>query len=234
MPAMTMTYPVASPQLLIGRVPGELVSATLEVGEASGQLVKITHTGSAPLPANSNEVAIASGVLGVGDAAPDAVLIDQASRRRAFSEWKGTVTLLTFIYTRCPLPNFCPLMDQNFATIARALELETALRGRVRLVSVSFDPDHDTPEVLAQHAAHLRADPSVWTFLTADRVTVDRFAGQFGIGVLRPPDASGQITHNLRTILIGADGRIVQIYSGSDWTPGRVLADLRTAVGSRR
>jgi protein SCO1/2 len=233
MPGMTMSFPVASPGMLEGRTAGELVSATLEVREMLGTLVAVTHVGWAPLP-DDNTAAMAAGLLDVGDTVPDAAFIDQANRRRSFSEWAGTTTLLTFIYTRCPLPNFCPLMDQNFATLQKGIARETALGGRVKLVSVTFDPDHDTPAVLADHAARLHADPAVWTFLTGDRVTTDRFAAAFGVGVIRTPGDASQVTHNLRTTLIGADGRIVKIYSGSDWTPGTVLSDLRAAVGPAR
>jgi protein SCO1/2 len=172
---------------------------------------------------------MAGGLLEVGDPMPDAAFIDQHDARRAFSEWKGTPTLVTFIYTRCPLPTFCPLMDQNFATIQRAVAEDAALRGRIRLVSISFDPDHDTPAVLATHAARLKADPAVWTFLTGDRVTVERFAGRLGVGIIRPQSAT-EITHNLRTVLVGADGRIARIYTGSDWTPHQAIVDLRSAV----
>jgi cytochrome oxidase Cu insertion factor (SCO1/SenC/PrrC family) len=122
-------------------------------------------------------------------------------------------------------------MDQNFATLQRRLADDTNLRGRVKLVTVSFDPEHDTPEVLAAHAARLKADPTIWTFLTGDRVTIDRFAAKFGVSVIREPQDAAQLTHNLRTFLIGADGRIVKNYSGNDWTPGTVLADLRQIVG---
>lgn len=228
MPAMTMSFPVATPDLLNGREPGDLISGTLEVDDALGRLIAISRTGSAPLPTTSNEAALAQGLLAEGDLVPDAAFVDQADRRRSFSEWTGTLTLVTFIYTSCPLPNFCPLMDQNFATIERAVAEDPQLKGRVRLVSISFDPDHDTPAVLAAHAKKLRADPAVWTFLTGDHATVDRFAGRLGIGVVRPADG-GDIAHNLRTILLGRDGRIAKIYSGSDWTPGAVLADLRAA-----
>lgn len=229
MPGMTMSFPVEPASLLEGRTPGELIKATLEVSDATGRLVAITHVGTAPLPDDSNEVAMAGSVLDVGNPVPDAALVDQHDRRRSFSEWTGTPTLLTFIYTRCPLPTFCPLMDQNFATIQRAVAEEPALRGRVRLVSVTFDPEHDTPAVLATHAARLKADPEVWTFLTGDRVTIERFAASFGVGVIRPSGTT-EITHNLRTALIGADGRLAKIYSGSDWTPSLAVADLRAAV----
>jgi protein SCO1 len=229
MPGMTMSFPVTSPALLEGREPGELITATLQVSESLGRLSAITRTGLAPLPESTNELALATQLLDPGEAVPDAAFIDQDDRRRAFSEWQGSPTLVTFVYTRCPLPTFCPLMDQNFATLQRLIAEDPTLRGRVRLVSISFDPDHDTPAVLKTHAARLKADPAVWTFLTGDRTTVDRFAGRMGVSVLRPQDAD-EITHNLRTVLVGADGRIVKYYSGGDWTPSQTITDLRAAV----
>jgi protein SCO1/2 len=230
MPAMTMVYPVAPASLMKDRVPGELITATLEVQDSLGRLVEITHTGSAPLE-SVNQAAMAGGVLDVGGELPDVALLDQANRRRSLSEWKGTPYVLTFTYTRCPLPNFCPLMDQNLATIQRRLADDTILRGRVKLVTVTVDPEHDTPAVLAAHAAKLKADAGIWTFLTGDLVTIERLAGTFGIGIMRDPANAAAITHNLRTAVVGADGKIAKIYSGSDWTPGALLADLRGVVG---
>jgi protein SCO1/2 len=230
MPAMTMVYPVAPASLMKDRAPGELITATLEVQDSIGRLVEITHTGSAPLE-SANQAAMAGGVLDIGGELPDVALIDQTNRRRTLGEWKGTPYVLTFTYTRCPLPSFCPLMDQNLATIQRRLADDTILRGRVKLVSVTFDPEHDTPTVLTAHATRLKADPGVWTFLTGDTVTIERLAGTFGIAVMRDPANAAAITHNLRTALVGADGKIAKIYSGSDWTPGTLLADLRGVVG---
>lgn len=232
MPAMTMTFRVARPDLMQGREPGELVTGTLEVTDTEGLLVELKHTGTAPLPDRGNQTSMAAGVLDIGDEAPDAALIDQADKRRSFSDWRGTPTLVTFIYTRCPLPNFCPLMDKNFATIQRMAAADAALKGKIKLVSVSFDPDNDTPAVLQKHAASLGADPAVWTFFTGDRVTVERFAAKFGVGVVREGGAPGEITHNLRTTLIGADGRVLKIYSGSDWSVSTALTDLRAAAAA--
>jgi protein SCO1/2 len=123
-------------------------------------------------------------------------------------------------------------MDQNFSTIQRAVAEDAALAGRVQLVSISLDPERDTKAVLAAHAARRQADPAVWTFLTGDPVTIDRFAARFGVTALRTPDST-EVTHNLRTALIGPDRRVIRFYSGSDWTPGTVLADLRRALASR-
>jgi protein SCO1/2 len=231
MPAMTMTYPVATKELFEARTPGEVVSATLEVVNSTGRLVAITRTGMAPLPAGADGMPAAT-VLVEGDEVPDAAFVDQADRRRSFAEWTGTATLVTFIYTNCPLPNFCPLMDQNFSTIQRAAAEDAALAGRVRLVSISLDPERDTPAVLAAHAAQRKADPAVWTFLTGDRVTIDRFAARFGVGAVRDTNST-EISHNLRTALLSPDRRVVKFYAGSDWTPGTVLADLRALLSRR-
>jgi protein SCO1/2 len=233
MPAMTMVYSVASPALMQGREPGETITAVLEVSNSVGRIVEVAHIGQEPLPA-TNQASLAGGVLGVGDRVPDTAFIDQTDRRRSVSEWNGTVTVLTFTYTHCPLPNFCPLMDQNFATLQRRLADDTILRGRVKLISVTFDPARDTPAVLAAHAAKLKADPNVWTFLTGDVATAERFAGAFGVGVIRDPQDGAQIQHNLRTAMIGADGRVLKLYPGNDWTPGAIISDLRAAVAAKQ
>jgi protein SCO1/2 len=230
MPGMTMSFPVATKSLMVGRTPGELVKATLEVSGLVGTLVAVTHVGVAPLPDDSNSAVMTEGILAEGDAMPDAALIDQTDKRRSLAEWKGTPLLLTFIYTRCPLPNFCPAMNRNFASIQRSLAQDAALKGRLKLVTVSFDPEHDTPAVMADFAAKQDSDPMVWTWLTGDRVTTDRLAAKFGVSVIRGDASALDVTHNLRTALIDADGRIARIYSGTDWTPSTVLADLRGLV----
>ncbi len=227
MPGMTMNFPVVASSLMVGREPGELIKATLEVDDLKVRLTSITHVGMGSLPTNTNAIAMAGGVLEPGDAMPDVALIDQNDKRRSLAEWRGTPVLLTFIYTRCPLPNYCPLMDRNFVAIQRLVQADPALQGRLRLISVSFDPDYDTPAVLSAHARTIGADLSTWTLLTGDRPTIDKLAARFGVGVLRGPDGATEITHNLRTALFAADGTLLTIYSGSDWTPRGVLDDLR-------
>jgi protein SCO1 len=227
MPGMTMSFPT-KPELMKDRIPGEVIDATLEIDEGLGTIVAITPRGVEPLP-DPNLVSL-SAPLGLGDEIPDVALIDQANQRRSLIEWSDSFTLVTFVYTSCPLPTFCPLMDQNFATIQRAVAEDPLLKGKVKLISISFDPEHDTPAVLAAHAKKLKADPAVWTFLTGDRVTIDRISGKFGVGVIREGGVQPGITHNLRTTLAGPGRKVIKIYPDSDWTPGTILADLRTAV----
>jgi len=97
----------------------------------------------------------------------------------------------------------------------------------VRLVTVSFDPTTDTPPVLKAHARKLNADPARWTFLTGDRDEIDRFASRFGVQVSRALNDPRDITHNLRTAIVDADGRLVKVYTGNEWTAEQVLADLK-------
>ena len=232
MPGMTMSFPVADPALMTGREPGEIVDATLEVTDALARIATVKRVGFEALPTNTNAALMAEGVLNVGDDVPDTAVIDQSDKRRALSEWRGSATLLTFIYTRCPLPNFCPLLDSHFARLQQAIVADPALREKAKLISVTFDPEHDTPAVLAAHAATLKANPAIWTFATGDRGTLDRLAARFGVGVIRS-DSDPFITHNLRTILIGPDGRVAHIYSGNEWNTAAVLTDLRAAAGVR-
>jgi protein SCO1/2 len=226
MPGMTMSFPVATKSLMAGRTPGELIKATLEVDGLVGRIVTITHVGNAPLP-DTNTAAMTEGILAVGDQVPDAALIDQQDRRRSLSEWIGTPAVITFIYTRCPLPNFCPAMNRHFAALQKGLAADATLAGRAKLISITFDPEYDTPAVLADFAAKHDSDPAVWTWLTGDRVTTDRLAAKFGVGLIREADTPTEVIHNLRTTLVDGAGRVVKIYSGSDWTPAAVLADIR-------
>jgi protein SCO1/2 len=227
MPGMTMNFPVVASSLMVDREPGELIKATLEVDDLKVRLTSITHVGMGTVPTNTNAIAMAGGILEPGDAMPDVALIDQDDRRRTLDQWRGTPVLLTFIYTRCPLPNYCPLMDRHFVAIQRLVEADPALQGNLKLISVSFDPDYDTPAVLTAHAKTIGADLSTWTMLTGDKPTVDKLAARFGVGVLRGPDGATEITHNLRTALFAADGTLLKMYPGSDWTPRGVLDDLR-------
>jgi len=134
--------------------------------------------------------------------------------------------VMTFIYTRCPIATFCPLMDRHFATLQKTLKADPALK-HARLVTISFDPVTDTPAVLTRHAKTLDADLSRWTFLTGDRDDVDRFASRFGVSIARSLTDQRDITHNLRTAIIDADGKLVKAYTGNEWSPEQVLEDLR-------
>jgi protein SCO1/2 len=232
MPAMTMPYEVQDANALNGLAPGDLINATLVVISNGAYLTDIKKVGQAPLekpPADAPMPSASSGfeLLKPGEMVPDTPLVDQDGRKRSFSGFRGSPLVVTFIYTKCPLPTFCPLMDRHFAAMQKPLAADPALH-KVHLVTVSFDPVTDTPPVLKQHARTLGADLTRWTFLTGDRDDVDKFAARFGVSVGRAPNDARDITHNLRTAIVDADGKLVKVYTGNDWSPDQVLADLKS------
>ena len=232
MPAMTMPYEVKDEKLLDGLAPGDLIDATLVVLSNGAYLSSIKKVGQAPIekPAAEATAPVASSgfeLLKVGDAVPDSAFIDQDGTTLRFSAFKGSTVVLTFIYTRCPLPTFCPLMDRHFVTVQKALGADPSLKG-VHLVTVSIDPITDTPPVLRKHAKNLNADPARWTFLTGDRDDIDRFSARFGVSASRAMNDQLDVTHNLRTAIVNADGKLAKVYTGNEWTPEQILADLKS------
>jgi protein SCO1/2 len=237
MPAMTMPYEVQDAKALDSLAPGDLINATLVVFSNGAHLANIKRVGEAPLekpPAEVPNPTASSGfeLLKPGEAVPDGPFLDQDGKKRRFSDFKGSPVAMTFIYTRCPLPTFCPLMDRHFAALQKSLKEDAALKG-VKLVTVSFDPVTDTPAVLKAHAKTLGADFSRWTFLTGDRDEVDQFASRFGVSISRAMNDQRDITHNLRTAIVAADGTLAKVYTGNEWSPDQVLADIK-ALGSQR
>jgi len=234
MPAMTMPYKVKEAKLLDNIAPGDLINATLVIVSNDAYLTKIKKVGSAPLekrPVAAPPASSGFELLKAGEAVPDASFVDQDGKKRGFSAFRGSTLVVTFIYTRCPLPTFCPLMDRHFAAIQNSLKNDPSL-AKVHLVSISFDPITDTPPVLRKHARTLNADPHRWTFLTGTRDDVDQFAARFGVSVARAYDNPLDITHTLRTAIVDADGKLVKVYTGNEWTPEQVLMDLKPVVRS--
>lgn len=229
MDAMTMPFTVADRTLIRDRRPGDLITATLVVGAEQSRLEDLQVIGRAPLGDAAPVPPVADGlhILAPGDPAPDTPLTTHRGATVAFPDWRGAAVAVTFIYTRCPLPDFCPLLDRRFAAVQTAAAGDPVLRGKVRLLSVSFDPDADTPAVLTAHAARLDAGAD-WHFATAPRADSDRFAARFGVNVIR--EADGSITHNLRTAVVAPDGRVAVLRSGNDWSAEDLLADLRQAL----
>lgn len=234
MPAMTMPYRVKDAALLKDRAAGDLITATLTVEPELAWLSAITKTGTAPLPEDApTKIPAAAGVqlLKPGDVVPATPLVDQEDKPLALPDWRGSAMVITFIYTRCPLPQFCPLMDRRFAEIQAMAAADPALKGKVRLLSISFDPATDRAAVLRAHATKAGADPAVWRFATAEESVVDRLAATFGVNVIREKD--GTITHNLRTAVVDANGRIVSVHDSNAWSAASIVDELKTAVLAR-
>lgn len=225
MPGMVMAFRVADAADIDRHKPGELISATLVVRDLDSEIKDIRVTGSAPVDAAVARIATTP-VLAPGDLVPEGDLIDENGRSRHLSEWRGSVVLLTFLYTRCPLPDFCPRLERHYVAVQKQLK-DSGMAGHARLIAVSFDPAYDTPAVLRKHAAQVGADPAVWEYLTGDVTSVERFAAQFGVTIMRNDADARDITHNLRTAVIAPDGKLVEILSGNSWTPAEAVAAMR-------
>ena len=231
MAAMTMPYKVRDAKELQGLVPGAIVEFTLLIGDTAGYAtgIKVRRYESVeqdPVTARRLSLLkrIASGVgakpLDVGSPVPDFTLTDQTGRPWSFSTLSGKVVALNFIYTRCALPQFCLRVTNNFAVLQKRFQRE--LGRDLMLVTVTFDPERDTPAVLARYAAQWKADPKTWPFLTGEVAAVRRVSSLFGIESF--PD-EGLMNHSLRTTVIDRKGTIVASVEGNQYTPEQ-LGDL--------
>jgi len=229
MAAMTMPWKVQQASMLDNLGPGDLIATEIVVDNSQGVITKITKLGTAkpdtPAPAGAARPGVR--YLAPGDPVPNQAFVNQDGRAVDFNSIRGNRAMaVTFIYTKCPIPTFCPAMDRQFAG-AQALIKDKGLAGKAALLSVSFDPKNDTPAVLKQHAKTLGADPAVWTFATGDRDEIDRFASSLLLTLVRGaapnPD---EIGHTLRTTVVDKNGKIAKSYAGAEWTPAELVAEL--------
>jgi protein SCO1/2 len=237
MPAMTMPFEVKDVAVLNGLAPGDEVQFELAVTDDDSWIARVQKLGSAA-PAEAAAAADASAAtladreaerVQVGETVPDFQLVDQDGRAVRLSDYRGRAVVLTFIYTRCPLPNFCPLMSKHFAELEQRLNKE--LPGRYHLLSISMDPEFDTPAVLKEYASRYEARAADWTFATGDAGQIDTVAQLLGLYYVRE---NGLISHDLRTALIGPDGRLVHLWKSNVWTPYEVQRMVReTLTGSQ-
>lgn len=232
MAAMTMPFAIRDEWPFRILAPGQQISATLVVEAGRSWLEEITVVQQAPAGASS--AIPASTLPETGVEVPDFALTNQGGRRIHLHQYRGKALLLTFVYTRCPLPDFCPRMSNNFAQIHKAMRNDAALRGDLHLLTVSFDPEFDTGEVLRGYGKGFIGEGSPdtfrdWEFASGTVDEVKAITRYFGLAYW--PE-QGQIVHSLRTALIGPDGRLVRLYPGNEWTPADVLRELQKTGGS--
>jgi protein SCO1 len=238
MDPMTMSYKIKPPSMLNQLHAGDLISADVVVIKAAQSdepsdywLENVKVTGQAKMPPPSPGPGAAQHIPQPGDPVPDFSFTNQNGRRVSLKQYRGKVLLVTFIYTRCPFPDYCPRMSQNFADIYKQTGGDLQLATDTRLLSLSFDTAHDTPKVLREYAfkvAHTH-DPALfqrWEFGVPQKDELPKIADFFG--VIYKSDG-GLITHNLSTTVIGPDGKIVKWYHGNDWQVSDLIADAKAA-----
>ena len=205
MPAMTMNYPVKDPQGLQQVQPGDRITADVVVqnGGSNYWLEHVTITDQSAR--GSISAATKPHELLPGEKVPDVPLVNQDGKTLHLADFKGKAVLLTFIYTRCPLPTFCPLISSEFAAIHNDLAQTPAIYQKTHLLSVSLDPNYDTAPVLRKYGlAYLKDDASgfqQWDFVSTNPADLQKLASAFGLEYY---EQNNQISHGMSTILLAA------------------------------
>jgi protein SCO1/2 len=230
MGAMTMPYKLAQPGVATELHPGDHVTARLRVSTDSSVLDQIDVTAQAKPDYKPEKF---YNVPAPGQTVPDFKFINQSGKTIGVDQFRGKALLVTFIYTRCPLPEYCIRMSRNFADIQKQLAADPALYGKTHLLTISFDPEHDTPKVLRSYGnTYLGGSGgqtfSHWDFAVPPAAELDAVDQFFDVGV--SPGSSNTLTHSLSTAVIAASGKIFRWYPSNDWEPSTVVDDIKQAV----
>ncbi|HEV2175490.1 MAG TPA: SCO family protein [Acidobacteriaceae bacterium] len=232
MEAMTMPYKLAQANIAGELHPGDHITGRLRVSDTASQLDQIVVTAQAK---PDYKPSTSYNVPKPGQPVPDFEFLNQDGRKIHLSQFHGQALVLTFIYTRCPLPEYCIRMTRNFAEIHRSLAVDPKLYDKTHLLSISFDPANDTPAVLRKYgSAYIGKNShqafSHWDFAAPPQSELAAVNQFFDVGVT--PGENQTLTHSLSTVVIGPDGKIVSWYPTNDWKPEDVLKDLKQALAA--
>ena len=225
MPAMTMPFTVSNQTDIDYLAPEDQVTATLVVDGSQSWLenlfvVRSSGVASVAVPTEAKE----------GDEVPNFTLRNQDGKQIGIHDYRGKALLITFIYTRCPLPEYCTLMSTNFAEVDRQLQQPADVYNKTHLLSISIDPAYDTPQVLrsygAAHTGRYQQETFAhWEFASGEKVK--EMAQFFGLKYFGEND---QITHGLKTVIVNPDGKVAKVYTGNEWKPEEVVNELKRAL----
>jgi len=227
MDAMTMPFTLLEDWVYPELKPGAQIQATLIVDQGRTWLEQpvITSVADPNLVGKTEETGVEPGV---GTEVPDFTLVNQDGKKISLAKYRGQPLLLTFIYTRCPLPDYCPLMSLNFQQILREAQNKPELKDKLHLLSISVDPEYDKPKVLREYGARYAGSSKPdgfkqWEFAAGSAEQVKQVAQFFGLNYW---PQENQIIHSLRTAIISPDGKVFKVYRGNEWKPEEVLQDL--------
>lgn len=236
MEAMTMPYKLKDPIVATELHPGDRIMATV-LADKDGDNFKNVRLDNIVITSQARpdyKPAVQYHVPKAGDAVPDFKLLNQSNRMIHLAQFKGKFLLLTFIYTRCPLANFCPRMSRNFAEVDRDLAADPALYKQTHLLSISFDPAYDTPKVLRSYGGAYTGQYTKekflhWDFAAPPKKELPAITQYFDVGVT--PGRSKTLVHSLSTVLIGKDGKVIAWYPTNEWKPTDIFARIKQAAG---
>src|SRR5216684_3629721 len=233
MPAMTMPFKIKNDADLEMLKPGDQVTGALVVDDVESW-VEITAIVEGPV--TDLQTVDVPGEPRPGTDVPDFGLVNQDGKRIHLAQYRGQALALTFIYTRCPMPHQCTLMSNNFAAIDQELQKQPDVYAKTHLLTISFDPEYDSPKVLRSYGASHSgryADETFqhWEFATGSADEVKGVAQFFGLRYFHDTESGqDQVIHSLRTAVIGPDGKLFKLYRGNEWKPAEIVGDLRELV----
>jgi protein SCO1/2 len=231
MPAMTMPFDVKDTNELAGLEAGDPVSFRLMVTDTEGWIDHIQKTGpKTNTPPTTGPLRRVRDVepLVEGDLLPEYQFTNQFGKIFSTKDFKGQALAIEFLFTRCPLPNFCPLLANNFGAAQRELLAMPNAPTNWHLLTISFDPEFDTPAVLKSYADSHGCDPKHWTFATGAQIDITAIGEQFGLLVAR--DENGSFSHNLRAVVIDSAGRVRKVFIGNEWKPYELVTEMIKAT----
>lgn len=237
MDAMTMPYKLKDPIVATELHPGDRITATILADKDGSDFANVVLDNvvitSQARP--DYKPAVEYHVPKTGDAVPDFKLLNQSGQTIHLAQFKGKVLLLTFIYTRCPLADFCVRMSRNFAEVDHSLASDPALYKQTHLLSISFDPTYDTPKVLRSYGGAYTGQYTKekflhWDFAAPSEKELPAVTQYFDVGIT--PGSGKTLTHSLSTVLIGKDGKVIAWYPNNEWKPADVVAQIKQAAGA--
>lgn len=233
MDAMTMPFPVKDDFVLGDLTKDADLSADLIVDTDGFWLENIAVSSAA----NPNQPAppVNENFAQVGREIADFSLVNQDGKAISLKDFRGKALAITFIYSRCPLPEYCILMSKNFSDAAKQVESSPELKDKIRLLSISFDPETDTPQKLKEYGLGYlgkgaKPDFSVWQLATGTDAQIKNVADYFGLHYETDPQNKTVINHSLVTFVIAPDGKVSKVFPGNDWTPDDLLKELKAAA----
>ena len=236
MEAMTMDFPVHADMVWDELTPGAEITGELVVDSSSKDGYWLENLViSAPAKAGQADVPVNDHFAQVGQEVPDFSLTDQDGKKISMKDFRGRAFAITFIYAKCPLPDYCIRMSTNFSDLARQVNADAALKDKIRLLSISFDPANDTPEKLRSYGLGYMGkgatEIGVWKLAVGSDAEVRKIADFFGLRYEVDQNDSTKINHSLITAVIGPDGKVTKIFAGNEWTPAQLLKELEASLG---
>ena len=229
MPSMTMPFVTRDPKQIADLRTGDAISFRMAVTKKDFWIENVKHIRREDVnvaePKRTSPVsADRDARLTEGDKMPPFTLTNQNGERISLDTFHGNSLVLTFVFTRCPVPNFCPRMSNNFGELQETIKSSTGTLANARLLSVTLDPAYDTPKILSDYAAFHHADSKIWSFATGDEKEIDSLTRAFSV---YRQNEGGTISHGLATALINKEGRIDKIWRGNAWTPAEIIKEIQ-------